>query len=486
MKNRQVYPKLSRNCAACVMSLAFSLTFLACSSSEDVAGGVTDIGNSVVKPPEYELIAGEVIDVQGNGVAHARVVLYTDGFYSNNKEDFRDSVETVSDSVGHFSFELERECVIMHDSAYINRRKTYSGFENAGSNMFLYAEHEGLSLLVGGMGLEGYYMMQIEKPRTLKGSLDGKSSGYVRLAATDIVSELDENGHFTLEKVPSGRRMELFYVEGDTAKGRLHFATTDSRDTISLPPLEILEGNDGYMTSRDLGYDYGIVTYAPNFVSEDKRREIPLQLHYVEQNAVVYDNDSTLADSVVRVEGIRGYEKAILLLPGQFIDLDTLDPTDGDFTLSLWTKWNGPNGEHQVLFCQRAYWSDSTSRFQWHYEVNSGTFAVMKGMPDYPGAVYFGDSTSVPVGEWAFLVLVSKNHMVSMYVNGKAVAIAGSDGTEFAREFVPNELNRNVPFRIGGDEIETETWNGALDEIWVESIARSPEWIEVMYEQLKP
>ena len=69
-----------------------------------------------------------------------------------------------------------------------------------------------------------------------------------------------------------------------------------------------------------------------------------------------------------------------------------------------------------------------------------------------------------------------------MYVNGKPVAIAGSDGTEFAGEFVPNELNRSVPFRIGGDEIETETWNGAIDEIRIESIARSPEWIKAMYE----
>ena len=198
----------------------------------------------------------------------------------------------------------------------------------------------------------------------------------------------------------------------------------------------------------------------------------------------VLNHDSSLVDNVNYVEGVRG--EAVLLEPGQFIDLDALDPTGGDFTLSLWTKWNGPNGEHQVLFSQRDYWSDSTSRFQWHYEVNSGTFAVMKSMPGSPEAVYFGDSTSVPVGEWAFLVLVSKNHMVSMYVNGEPVAIAVSDGTEFAGEFVPNELNRNVPFRIGGDEIETETWNGALDEIWVESIARSPEWIEVMYELLKP
>ena len=198
----------------------------------------------------------------------------------------------------------------------------------------------------------------------------------------------------------------------------------------------------------------------------------------------VLNHDSSVAENVNYVDGLSG--KAVLLEPGQFIDLDTLDPTGGDFTLSLWTKWNGPNGEHQVLFSQRDYWSDSTSRFQWHYEVNCGTFAVMKSMPGSPEAVYFGDSTSVPVGEWAFLVLVSKNHMVSMYVNGKAVAIAGSDGAEFAREFVPNGLKRSVPFRIGGDEIETETWNGVIDEVRVESIARSPEWIEVMYEQLKP
>ena len=475
---------LKKPCQVWAIALAASFAFFACSNGDEVAGGVTDIGNSVAKEPEYDLILGEVLDAQGNGVARARVVLYTDGFTSDDKADFRDSVETVSDSTGSFSFKLERMRFVGYD--YLNRKRTYSGFEEEGSNMFLYAEHEGLSLLVGGMGLEGYYKMQIDKPRTMKGSLDGKSSGYVRLAATDIVSEIDGDGRFTLEGVPSGRRMELFYVEGDTAKGRLQFATTDSRDTISLPPLEILEGNDGYMTSRDFGYDYGIDTYAPNFVSNNKQREIPLQLHYVETNAVVYDNDSTLADSVTRVEGVRGNKKAILLSPGQFIDLDTLDPTGGDFTLSLWTKWGGPNGEHQVLFSQRAYWSDSTSRFQWHYEVNSGTFAVMKSMPGWPEAVYFGDSTSVPVGEWAFLVLVSKNHKVSMYVNGEPVPIAGSDGTEFAGEFVPNELNRSVPFRIGGNEIETETWNGPLDEIWIETLARSPEWIRARYEALKP
>ena len=80
------------------------------------------------------------------------------------------------------------------------------------------------------------------------------------------------------------------------------------------------------------------------------------------------------------------------------------------------------------------------------------------------------------------LTLVSRDHKVSMYVNGEPVAIAGSDGAEFAGEFVPNELTRSVPFRVGGDEVETETWNGAIDQVSIETRARSPEWIRAKYE----
>ena len=99
-------------------------------------------------------------------------------------------------------------------------------------------------------------------------------------------------------------------------------------------------------------------------------------------------------------------------------------------------------------------------------------------MPNYPEAIFFGDSTSVPVGEWAFLVLVSKDHMVSMFVNGKPVGNA--------QEFVPNDLNRSVPFRVGGNEIRTETWNGVIDRVSIETRARSPARIRAKYEKSKP
>ena len=75
MKNRQVYLKLSRNCVACVMSLAFSLSFLACSDSDGVAGGVTDIGNSIADLSDTLRYSGVVQDLQGFEIHRLRNLL---------------------------------------------------------------------------------------------------------------------------------------------------------------------------------------------------------------------------------------------------------------------------------------------------------------------------------------------------------------------------------------------------------------------------
>ena len=444
MKNRRVYPKLSRNCVACVMSLAFSLSFQACSDSDDVAGGVTDIGNSIADLSDTLRYSGVVQDLQGRAVPAARVVAYLD-----NSKEIVDSLETVADSTGFFKLGP-----IPRISA-------------KGSPRF-YAESKGLSGLRGdGLSDVRLDTICVGTRKTVSGKIAGATSGYVRIPGTHLRSPIAEDGSFAFDSIPAGYRMDLVYMQNDSAIAQFEFTALESKDSLKLPELSV---NGEWLTSNDMPVIadyYSFHYYLPYDYPEnlpngygDPEIEVYLGMN---RDINVLNHDSSVAENVNYVDGVSG--KAVLLEPGQFIDLDTLNPTGGDFTLSLWTKWNG---------------------FQWHYEVNSGTFAVMKGMPDYPGAVYFGDSTSVPVGEWAFLVLVSKNHMVSMYVNGKAVAIAGSDGAEFAREFVPNELNRNVPFRIGGDEIGTETWNGVIDEVRVESIARSPEWINAMYERLKP
>ena len=98
----------------------------------------------------------------------------------------------------------------------------------------------------------------------------------------------------------------------------------------------------------------------------------------------------------------------------------------------------------------------------------------MKSMPNYPEAIVFGDSSIVPIGEWAHLALVSQGGVVTMYVNGEQVGES--------QEFTPNDLSRPVPLRVGGNEVDTETWNGALDEVRIETVARSAEWVKTAYE----
>ena len=460
---------LKKPCRAWVLALAVSLAFFACSNGEEVAGGVTDIGNSIAREPDTTKIAGTVVDMQGNKMPAARLTLYWDNGYA-----IEDSVETVADSNAQFEFKVASND--MH--GYLQNGRTTAiqyadsarGVINAFAGVYLYARSGSLS----GISLppsEKATEVRIGSRKALRGSMSGVASGKVHIGGTHLSADIQEDGSFSFDSIPPGMQEELIYSESDSVLGYIPFTIQNEGDTVVLPQLE---NYSGFLWSPDLSLlddAYGFTSYHTDYVrwADTGWTTVNIEMNGDEY---VFDHDGKLADSVNYVDGVKG--KAVLLGPGQYLDLDTLNPTGGDFTLSLWTKWNGPNGEHQVLFCQRAYWSDSTSRFQWHYEVNSGSFAVMKSMPGYPEAVFFGDSTAVPVGEWAFLVLVSNGGMVRMYVNGEPVGEA--------QAFSPNELKRSVPFRVGGDEIETETWNGAIDRVSIETRARSPEWIRARYE----
>lgn len=349
-------------------------------------------------------VAGRVLDVAGSPVAHARVVAYID-----NSTAVEDSVETVSDAKGNYELVFDRDV--------------------SGDTVMLYAELDSLVALEN-MESPRNLDLQVSAKKKLVGSVSGANSGFVRIKGTSLKAKIADDGSFEFDLAPAGKRILLQYVRDDLAVATFAVSTAGASDSIALPEF--------------------IETY---FSMDGKER--------------VFENDSTLAESVDYVDGIFG--KAIALKPGQFIDLGELDPTNGDFTISLWTKWKGTNGNHQILAAQRSYWSDSTSKFQWHFDNVDGKFAVMKSAPKVPVEITFGDSSVVPVDEWSFLVLVSKDNQVSMYVNGKQVGETSS--------FTSNPLEKAVPFRIGGNEIPTETWNGLLDEVRVENVARDLEWI---------
>ena len=442
-----------------------ALLVSACSNGNEVAGGVTDIGNSIARQPDTIRVSGTVVDMQGKKVPAARIALYWD-----DGIEIVDSRETVADSNAQFEFKVYRYDIQTSErSNIISVVDSTLGVVEGICGFYLYAESGSLSgLVLPPSGKAGE--IRIGSRKAVRGNISGATSGKVRIGGTNLVADVQEDGSFSLDSIPPGVQEDLIYSESDSVLGHIPFTIQDAGDTVVLPQLE---NYSGFLWSPDLwllGDAYGFISYYTDYVIwlDTNGGAVDINMTGDEQ---VFNHDGKLADSVNYVDGMRG--KAVLLEPGQYFDLDTLNPTGGDFTLSLWTKWNGPNGEHQVLFCQRAYWSDSTSRFQWHYEVNSGSFAVMKSMPGYPEAVFFGDSTAVPVGEWAYLALVSKGGMVRMYVNGEPVGEA--------QAFTPNELKRSVPFRVGGDEIETETWNGAIDRVSIETRARSPEWIKAEY-----
>lgn len=442
----------------------FTSALVACSDggANDVgptAGGVTDIGNSIA--------SGVVLDVDGAPVKGARVVAYYDSW---TQASIKDSVETFSDENGKYELKVDSTA-------------DYMLFASAGEDcgMVLASSDDAGSITVG-------------PRRAYSGQIATRRTGTVRIVGSDVTTSLDGDGYFIFYDMPRGD-IVITYAdtldgssEGDRLKARIQFKTEGNKSIYVLPKMDFMAQDSSWFAVarmeyyREDGYD-GILILGPvdTTAADDANLVAYLAMDGSEK---VFDNDTTEATEVEYVDGISG--KAILLKQGQFIDLDTLDPSAGDFTISLWTKWNGPNEEHQILASQRAYWSDSTSRFQWHFEGNNEEFVVLKSQPAYPEGFAFGDASIVPVGEWANLVLVSKDGMVSMYVNGEVVTMTDAEGNEVtAQEFVPNELDRKVPLRIGGNEIDAETWNGPLDEIRIENIARDPQWIKEQYQKMK-
>ncbi|MCF0215487.1 MAG: hypothetical protein HUK21_03325 [Fibrobacteraceae bacterium] len=519
-----------------VMGLGLAaLTIWSCSSNDDVAGGVTDIGNSVA----YE---GRVVDGSGAAVPMARVVAYYDSW---NQTHIQDSVVSQTDEEGNYEIKVD-----------------------SGKAVVLYAS-KGKECGLAKDGKE----IRIGETKVFSAHIEGIRSGSVRVVGTDSIVKLDNDGYFIYYDLPQGD-ISLVYIN-DEPEARLEFSMNTSKDIIVLPALEILEENEDWITVSDYRYYQGeaidgIKIQVPENVvvpqePEDPLKEaqpytitlpkvsttvyqlmVPIKLSrssYKADSVAILDNEGkplvydieegekdlvawvkidslTKKDTALTVnivprpvahkpttdslttmawlpidgtenlhdgyssseasisdsEGLFG--KGVLLGKGQSIDLGTIDPCAGDFTISLWTKWGGMNGEHQILVSQRDSWEDSLSRFQWHFEGHDWKqFLVMnssfdQGIPKI--AIFDGDSI-VPVGQWSYLTLTYRSGYISMHVNGERVQNKEDP-------FEPNELENEVSFRIGGNEIPTESWNGPIDAIRIESVARPLEWIKATYE----
>ena len=418
-------------------------------------------------------------------VARARVVAYYDNW---NKTSIEDSVVVEADDNGIFSLKFD------------STRSVVLFAENGSESGLSRIQHSGAALVMVG------------HPRRLESSVAEAKSGYMRIVGRSEVAPVNSDGSFAFESMPVGE-ISLVYVESDQSQARLNFMTAVAGDTLKIPSLE--NKNEGWLTISDYHYYSGaayggIMVNVPDGISVPQDTATPepvvpdttakdtsavdtteelaisLNLHMDGSDSVakVYNNDGSVADSVNYVEGVSG--KGILLKVGQFVEVGNIDPCAGDFTMSAWTKWSGYRGDgiYQLLFAEREDWVAGLSRFQLQYEFMTSSFVAVGDGMDLSGYGYawlakgnVERGGTLPMNEWSLLVLVNEGGKLYFYINGELVS------NKAGVPFTPKEVAAPLPFRIGGSEVPNDTWNGVIDEVKIESVARSAEWVKAEYEK---
>lgn len=466
---------LFKSASGVLISLALVLS--SCSKTNETAGGVTDIGNSIA--------SGIVVTEANQPVARARVVAYYDNW---NKTSIEDSVVVEADDNGIFSLKFD------------STRSVVLFAENGSESGLSRIQHSGAALVMVG------------HPRRLESSVAEAKSGYMRIVGRSEVAPVNSDGSFAFESMPVGE-ISLVYVASDQSQARFNFMTAVVGDTLKIPSLE--NKNEGWLTISDYHYYSGaayggIMVNVPDGISVPQDTATPepvvpdttakdtsavdtteelaisLNLHMDGSDSVakVYNNDGSVADSVNYVEGVSG--KGILLKVGQFVEVGDIDPCAGDFTMSAWTKWSGYRGDgiYQLLFAEREDWVAGLSRFQLQYEFMTSSFVAVGDGMDLSGYGYawlakgnVERGGTLPMNEWSLLVLVNEGGKLYFYINGELVS------NKAGVPFTPKEIAGPIPFRIGGSEVANDTWNGVIDEVKIESVARSAEWVKAEYEK---
>ena len=137
----------------------FAAGLTSCSKSDETAGGVTDIGNSIA--------SGIVVTEANQPVARARVVAYYDNW---NKTSIEDSVVVEADDNGIFSLKFD------------STRSVVLFAENGSESGLSRIQHSGAALVMVG------------HPRRLESSVAEAKSGYMRIVGRSEVAPVNSDG----------------------------------------------------------------------------------------------------------------------------------------------------------------------------------------------------------------------------------------------------------------------------------------------------
>jgi len=163
--------------------------------------------------------------------------------------------------------------------------------------------------------------------------------------------------------------------------------------------------------------------------------------------------DGVAVGNPIYVTGPAGYGMAMEFdgAGGQYVDLGNLNPSrTGQFSASLWAKWNGLSGFWQGLMGKRNSWAAADMVWELEIHVDNGALYVHR---------HSGETVSMdPLveGEWTHIAATYDGNTARLYRNGVLTASGPftlGPKTDAALVFGAVEANGGNPF------------NGALDEV---------------------
>jgi hypothetical protein len=150
----------------------------------------------------------------------------------------------------------------------------------------------------------------------------------------------------------------------------------------------------------------------------------------------------------------------------------SLDITNA-ITISAWIKPDAGNGYRRI--CSKSHTSDNDP---WSmYSLNFDDASHIRGELNVSGNQYVQGSSEVSSGAFSYIVYTFDNTTMRLFLNGAA------DGSVTDRS---GAIATNTqPFTIGKTGYNSNYFDGIIDELRLENVARSADWIRLCHENQK-
>jgi hypothetical protein len=183
------------------------------------------------------------------------------------------------------------------------------------------------------------------------------------------------------------------------------------------------------------------------------------------KDSTIFMHDGTKFGEVHSVEGSPYLGNAMAFDgAGDYIDTGTWNPHErsSQFTISMWVKWAGLNGQYQGLIAKRDGWGANLMMWSMDLNIDTGALGFIREGSYPPG------TGALPIGQWAFVAVTFDGTNVTIYRDGRAVA-SGAFSLGFktdARLIIGSgEANGGNPFNGALDDVRI--YNYALDALEV-------------------